>query len=521
MILSRSGRGRWAASVCSKVNMKTAPLVSAMIAILLTSCRQAATETPVLRPTLVPTSTPSFTSTPTPAPTSSPTPSPTPTARALPPVGAFILRTDFDGIASPFGFGGPDLTIAAGPTSLVLAMNRSIGIMDKAGVLIDFKRMEDFFSPLRDLGVQIGTDPKLLYDPQSQRFFLSKADYQNGPGCSPCFSYITIAVSRSNSPTSLSEQDWYFFTFDRDVQRTASTTVYTGYVGDFDNLSMTEDVLAISWLIDHSADPRLYGVEDQMRFFDKSSLINGISPDNWIDVDGFSSIVAQNVGRSDRFYSVNGVPSDFKVWAIDNSLPLPTVSSTRPARYDAALNDPPSAPQRGGPPIDLLAGKGRAIYHDGSLWIADVFRQDFGSGIVSAIWWMELDVTDWPATKITQSGVLGEDAVWYFAPVIMANNGGNFVILYARSSRADFVSTHFTGRLAADPPNMLRPCNLLVSGEVPYSRFEEGRNRFLDYMGIALDPVDGSVWMMALYPKGGDRSGSWVGNMDWTVSPGS
>ena len=500
--------------------MKYATLINGLLPLILyASCSLAgapiATETPL--PTQTSTRAPTIPPTFTQAPTS--TEAPTKTPRPDEPLGAFRVRTEFNGILdSDADWGGPDFSIAAGPTVLVLATNNVVVIMDKTGKVIDQKLMGDFIASFRLAGINLSTaDPRLLYDPQTQRFFLVQSD-KNGPEpeCFPvCEGKITLAVSKSSAPVSLGPQDWYFYIFDRSLQKTADgQTRVIEDAGDFDNLAILGSVLAVSWA--SLKGPGDWSVGRQVRFIDLEPLLRGVSSDNWIDVTGTGGILAVNVDEPDSFFMVDSIPSDFRIWVITDPLAFPVVSSRKPLVLSASLNAPPPAPQLGGPTIDSMGQTAQAVHQGGSLWIATGIRKNFGSGIVGAIMWMQVDVSGWPETRVVQSGVLGQDAAWYFNPTIMVNELGDMSVFYVRSSADSYPSLYFAGRLAADPPGELRPANLLIGGHVAYDRTVNGiRNQYVDYMGMALDPEDGSAWMFGPYPRGVERSASWIGNIDW------
>ena len=498
----------------------TATLLTCLAASsMLSSCTPRATSSEdVVTPSAssplppIPSATSSLTAEPTPT-----KPSATNTPPPITPIGALRLRALFPGVSEPNGHGGPDTTIAAGPDSLVLAMNSTAGIMDRSGTVLDMRSMEDFFYPLHSQGVGGGTDPRVIFDNATQRFFFVIAEFPEGSQCDPpCPGLLAIAVSKTASPDSLGAGDWHFFAVNRSVQTRTDGTTYTGYYGDFDNLSTSGDTLAVTWDVDSPAG--WLGPGGQARFLPTGDLVQGNTGLTWLDIPSIPAHVALNLDGTNGFYLVNSTPGDFRIWLIQNVFSGPAVSSARPLTFSPSLNDPPDAPQPDGPPIDLLPGKAQAIYTSGSIWIADVIRKDFGSGIVSAIQWMHIDVTEWPKTRLLQSGILGADSVWYFAPAIIADSLGNFCMLYVTASEEEHLSVHYTGRLSADPQGMLRPSNTIIAPDVPYSRVINDRNRFVDYLGIALDPNDGSVWMLALSPIGGESSTTWVANIEWTVA---
>jgi hypothetical protein len=166
------------------------------------------------------------------------------------------------------------------------------------------------------------------------------------------------------------------------------------------------------------------------------------------------------------------------------------------------------------------------VYRDGSLWIAYPVAQDFGAGVVSAVRWAELDVRTWPEgiTSI-QDGIFGEDGIWYFDHAITVDSRHNVAFVMARATPATFTTAVYTGRLATDPLSTLRKASVLKLGEtivnavVPQVRIRNGvperwdRNRYGDYFGAALDPVDDSLWLLGEYPGASVAWSSWIGNL--------
>lgn len=429
-----------------------------------------------------------------------------------PPAGSFTLANSFAGLSDPSGYGGPDASIAAGPQVLVVAMNTRAGIFDKQGNVLDSKSMKDFFKPLWNKGVDGGTDPRVIYDKVSKRFFVVKADY---PPCMPeCGGLISLAVSKTASPKTLSSADWYFYVFDRGVQRTTGGETVTNYFGDYDNISTTAAVIAISWDVDSNAG--WLGPGGQIRFINKLPLLSGTTTNNWIDEVGLDGHVALNLTDPGAFFVMTRLPSD--VWKIKNVPAAPQVVEQHNSFFFDPHN-PPSAEQPTGNPIDLQINGPQPIYQNGFIWTTTVVGKNYGSGTVSAIRWAQLDVRNWPTVKLVQSGLLGEDGVWYFAPALMVDKLNNFTLTYARVSKKEFVSTWYTGRLKTDPLNTLRPSALIKTTNKYFSHMNNGRNRFVDYFGSAIDPVDGSVWFVVFYPQGGGNSAQWIVNMNWGSNP--
>lgn len=493
--------------------MKTQLFFVSLAIYLLSSC---APSVPSTHQIPLETTVPSETPRPSLTPYSSLTPTSTPRPQ---PNGAFNLNIEFSGLDDPDPkYGSPDASIASGPEVLVLARNQVAGILDKTGRVLDVKPMDEFFQKLRGSGVDQGTDPFVIYDRLSERFFFVKADY---PDCMPeCGALITLAVSKSSYPTSLNENDWYFYAIDRSLQLTSFGITDTDYYGDRDTLAYTDKYLAISWDVD-SYDNWL-GPGGQVRFIEKSPLLNGVIPEKWNDIVGLPGHVALNwTDEGDIFIVQNdNPPGTVKLFILNEPFDqkgygiIAASFNTKLDPFDVGIG----ALQQNGKPIDLMVGPPQSIRQGQTIWVASVVGKYYASGVVTAINWMEIDISAWPDTRIVQKGVLSDEGIWYFAPAIMADEMGNMVIVYEQSSPDQFVSIRYTGRLTSDPLGTLRPSGLLFQSEYPFERIENERNRFVDYLGISLDPVDGSIWIMGVYPNGGGKSGTWVGNIDWTIS---
>jgi hypothetical protein len=69
------------------------------------------------------------------------------------------------------GFVPPDTQVAVGPNHIVEPLNAAAGIYSKSGTLLTLFSFYDFFGV--SLSTQIVSDPRILYDQSSQRWFLS------------------------------------------------------------------------------------------------------------------------------------------------------------------------------------------------------------------------------------------------------------------------------------------------------------------------------------------------------------
>lgn len=428
-----------------------------------------------------------------------------------------VLQASFRGVEDP-GDASFDATIAAGPSSLVVARNQWITIRDKAGAVIATKNLQDFFSAVRTRGANGFTDPYVIFDPDSQRFFLANADRVMSTSCTPgtCLAYVLLAVSKTATPSALDASDWYFYSLDQTIERTTQGTRTVAKWGDFPFMTVVGNTLAMSMaMLDFVFTGADVG-SVTVRLLDKSVLIRGGSVTTWTDFTGLDGVTLPAIAFGDPggIVLVGAHPCTFQISRIVNPLSSPILTS-RTVTTCAAGNQSSDryATQPGGPPIVVAGPKQQFVYRDGSLWVAEPTAQ---SGAAWAIHWAQIDVKGWPDNlKIVQSGTFGVGGVHHWVPAIMADAAGNMAIVYERSSPTEFVSAYYTWRRASDPPGTLRPGAVLQAGLAPWSFFagSGGTNRFVDYLGSALDPRDGSMWMLGMYARTSSVSGTWVGHL--------
>lgn len=419
------------------------------------------------------------------------------------------LRTSFAGIDD--GSPSPDATIAAGPASLVLARNSSIALRHKTGALLDQKTIADFFVSVRTAGANRLTDPYVIYDPTSTRFFVANAD--GIQDCMPgsCPAMILFAVSKSSEPKSLTASDWFFYSFDRNRNITATgTPPPDSQWSDFDHLGVTTDLLVIGMPSVGSA---------KIRVLDKARLVRGEPVDTWID---FLELPAQPIpalgGVTNRlfvFFRANcSQTAQLVIGAVEGTPSAPTLtmaSATTPNPCFPGA-EPLAAEQPAGPPVDVVYFNVAPAQSAARLWIARTIGVSAGSSAITGIRWTEVDVSAWPAVSVVQEGTVSGN-LWRYTPALTVDPMNNLAMIYAGSNATTFAGAYYTGRLAADALNTLRAERVLRAGTTTHQHVQSGRNRFTDYFAAVTDPVDQSFWIMGMYATGGSGSGTWVGNL--------
>jgi hypothetical protein len=433
------------------------------------------------------------------------------------------LITNFNGIDYT-GSIPPDPVIAAGPASLVLVTNGSVTIRDKTGTLVVSTSLGAFFGAVRVTGENT-FDPRVVFDTESNRFFLAAVGRIANTTCTAglCVSHFFLAISKTSSPATTGSSDWFFYAFDATLDGSTPTTNWA----DFPSLGVDSSVVVLTAnMFSFSTDTFQRA---KIRILDKSVLMAGGAV-TWTDFFGmtdpstgflsFSLQPALTFGSPGTFFLVSASRTlgscDLVVWGIQNPLSSPALSSKLATAAGTCLVPPDAQQLGGGTPLDTGDRRlSSVVYSNNSLWTAQSIQMNFGSGNVSAIRWVQINVGAWPSSvTLAQNSTFGADGIWYFYPTVMVDASNNLAIILARSSTSEFGSAYYTSRLGTDPANTLEPSALLKAGTANYLHLDSaGDNRWGDYLGIGLDPSDGSFWVLGEYVATSSQWGTWVGRL--------
>jgi hypothetical protein len=93
---------------------------------------------------------------------------------------------------------------------------------------------------------------------------------------------------------------------------------------------------------------------------------------------------------------------------------------------------------------------------------------------------------------------------------------GNMVTVFNRSSASEFAGIRYSRRRTTDPT--FQASATLKAGEASHVKRDDiSRNRYGDYNGVALDPIDTNrVWIYSEFPAPANDWGTWVGELDST-----
>ena len=462
------------------------------------------------------------------------TPLVTPATFALEPLAPLsapvIEGLNFDDNATNTGgtvFIPPDPIGAVGPDHLVSIVNASIEWHSRAGIKqhsqglgsgVSGTSLDSFFAPL--IPVNFLFDPKVIYDQHAGRFVVVALERQDVTRGDPVdTSRILLAVSDDTDPNGT----WYFHAINSMVNlggldRWAD---YPGFSVDEEAVYITNNMFAFGlggsgyggsllWIVDKGLGSGGFydGGATGVAVYDAVDLSGAATGTQFQPAHVFGAGGVPGVGNPGTFlvaYSglSNGIQEVLSIIRVDDPLgisggPVFSHQFVGVGHIDDPFLPMPDAPQAG--TATLVETNDRralqAVWRDNSLWttaqVVPVSGVDAGQA--TAHWW-ELDTSSLASISVVQQGdVGGEDiapGTHTFFPSIAVDGNGNMGIGFAASAPTIFPSAAYTGRLSSEPPGTVQPTEILAMGQDVYVRtFGTGRNRWGDYSGIAVDPLD-------------------------------
>jgi len=372
----------------------------------------------------------------------------------------------------------PDTMGAAGPEHVVTFTNGGASVFRKSdGMPLSHVFLGQFWSDAGVANPFDTFDPRVVYDPQSERFF---AVSLNGRLVS---NQILVAVSSTADPT----EPWTGFALDSDS--TDATWADFPTLGvDADTVTIASDMLAVGaeglpifvdvLVIPKSdllaAQPTIAGAT----LFERAKLgVTGFAPQPVTGLDGaglpgwlFSSGVA-----------FTGV---IQTTRIAGSATAPTIAAG-PFTMVVPMPTPPEAIQPNATLLDTGDGHFASLVQIGaSIWGVHCATSASGR---AAIRWFEFDAS---SAALLQSGVLDDPSRDFLYPSIAANALGQIVIGFSASGSALMPSAFAAlGETVAGVTTFQAPI-LVSAGTSSLTGISVAR--FGDYSATVADPGDAS-----------------------------
>jgi hypothetical protein len=423
---------------------------------------------------------------------------------------SFIAQPDAPAVGSTKTESPPDTNGAVGREKLMVPLNSNYVIQRKSdGKLLSRVSMTAFW---RAVGAHNPFDPRVLYDPYSDRWLATAADAPLLPS-----SLILYGISETGDP----QGRWRLYALDAD----ASNATWA----DFPTLGFNQSTVAIG--VNMFSTGSLNYARGKLVVLDYASLRAGGSgsPTEVTVPGGFALQPAVTYSPSEpTLYLVEhlaSVSGTYRFWGLHGTT-LTLVGGapkTNPLGPWATPGPANVLPQQGGRGIDTGDSRvGNAVFRNGHVYYAQTIAMPPGPGvgavIHTAVQWVEL----YPSGNFVQGGRIEDPRAnpWNrghsYAFASLAVNARNDVLLgFSEFQSNDFVDAGYAFRAGMDPPGTMQAPVTLKDGEGPYEKdSRDARNRWGDYSGTAVDPSDDlSLWTVQEYsriPTGrGDAGGRW------------
>jgi hypothetical protein len=384
----------------------------------------------------------------------------------------------------------PDTDGAAGPTSFVEFLNNLYQVYDKSGTLLQSSRLPDFWSEAGATLSGLPIDPRILYDPVSERWFATSGDNPFLPN------EILVAVSNTSDPT----QGWHGFAIPSDP---------TGQTwADFPMLGIDQDGVFITANMYLVNTPTF--VSEEIISIPKSDLLQAaptvanatvianVSP---TDTGLYPHpVVAYQTSGSEPLLSAGtsfGFSNSLNISSIDTPTTNPSLNFADRLVGIVPEPDAATATQKGtNVLLDLRPSSqfsSSVVLQDGRLFAVQGIQQN---GLAALRWFVIGDPLNSPT--VLDSGIINPPNLNVYDGSIAVNGQGDVVIGFTGSGPNDYPSAFAVeGSLAGDALTLSDPI-LLKAGDGPYlgTDAEQGSGatlvRWGDYSATTVDPSDPS-----------------------------
>jgi hypothetical protein len=446
------------------------------------------------------------------------------------PVPSMVIGQNFTG--STYGLNSAaipaDANGAIGPGHFVEFINGTFAVYNKTNGQ-SVKRIADtkFWS---NAGVILATsdgisDPRVIYDPISQRWFASMVDFDAntaGSGGDPTLESndFLLAVSLTSDPTGA----WKGFLFQADRDN--------GNFADFPTLGVDGNGVYLSGDFYHGeSNPLGAGLFS----FPKADLVAAnpvITNATWFGVMNYAQrgevlqpATCFDGSSAGRILSASDIGNDSNphsnvvCFAVQNAASpgatltastfIPTLPWVVPDNVD--LGVPQFAAAQSDGTQNLIADDARLlakVYVVGGVLYA-VQTTDFNGHL--AIRWYRIRAAD---NTLLESGTISDPNLDLFYPSIAANSYGVVVIGYNSSGRAAVVSCYAMAGQTIDGVTTFGSPVLLIAGTSVYHGDDEILaelqglpivSRWGDYSATSVDPSNPNrFWTIQMYPSGSD-----------------
>jgi hypothetical protein len=388
------------------------------------------------------------------------------------------------------GWTPPDPDLGVGPNHIVAVVNSSLAFFDKPSGRMSFQRtFGDFFTGLG--ATSFIFDPKAFYDPLSRRFFVIACELESGTSTSK----MLLAVSDDADPNGT----WYRYRVDSKL-----TVGSTSYWLDYPGFGTSRDVVGFCG--------NMFGFTsgwagNMYVLLPKAPLLTGAPVTGTIVHDPSSaSVKIATVSDTPNLYGLSVEAADrLRIQSITNA----GIQQTS-VRVPAMRPPQTSVTGPNGLILDSLDGRlFNAHWRAGTLVTTHGVSPLAETRTVSR--WYDIRLNGWPSAGTTptlgQSGqVSGPTGEFSHMPAIAKNRRNELALVFSRTNGNTPADLMITGRKASDATGTMGVPIRVASTPMGFAR--PSQNRWGDYFGLAVDPVDDTTfWGIGMT---GRSDGNWT-----------
>jgi hypothetical protein len=402
------------------------------------------------------------------------------------------------------GIGVPgDPHVAVGPNHVVTTANSQFFIHDREGNLVKAINADSWC--LSIVPNPDAFDPQIIYDHYEGRWFMLWDSYNS----STLTGWHIISYSDDVDPLGT----WYMYALDATVNGTTEANNW----GDYPQIGYDDQGIYISSRQFNFASDFNYS---KIRILNKTELYAAKSgPLTWTDLWDIRLLNGQN--QDDIHPTISYDPGNntaYFFWATDNianiyvlyrvtdpiSNPVLTGVNIPVTLYRQA----PNGEQLGSTALIHAGHNGSGmrnapILRDGKLYgVHHILNTQFtGNGSIK---YFAVDVS---SNSVVEQIEYGAQGFYYLYPAIAVDKDHNIGISFSRTTSTEYVGAFYATRLVTDPPGF-SASKIMQEGTGPITF-----NRWGDYLGAALDPVN--QYNIVLYSEyaNGSAWGTWVSEM--------
>ncbi len=398
----------------------------------------------------------------------------------------------------------PDIQGAAGPQYVMETTNQQFNIYDKSGNLVTAVDIVDFFSVISAVEF---FDPHILYDPNYGQFIICIDDELEDGN-----SGLGFAVSETSDPTG----NWYVYGYDTEIPFNTSTLL------DYPEMGYNNN-----WVVITGNDFTTNGVVGMIYVMDRASLYSGRASaiNVFSDNNAFTWVPAQTYDPNQNIlYMVqtgngdNGGAGYMQIGSITGTATEPFYNAGTDVGVEQTFSNNTVDAGQAGSANTINADDSRVqngvVYINGSLWFTHTVFLPTNNPTYSGVDWWQVN----PATlSVLQYGRIADvnKNTNYYYPSLNVNALGDALLGYCISGTDSFyASAGYSFHAATDPASTMQSRYIYKPGQAGYYKtLGGGRNRWGDYTGTAVDPVDNSFWTFGQWAQTGNNWGTQIAHV--------